>query len=96
MPEVPSAWRALSIPVRTSAAAAAHYRRVLGIGFESGRAATIGDQAIRLAPATETSRPVVDLAGEPDSPALDVVRFGIRWRRRRPDRSRMARVSRRP
>ncbi len=55
------------------------YGTVLGIAFAEGRRAVIGAQSIRLREGAGT--PVVELAGEPGTAPLEVVRFGVRWRR---------------
>jgi catechol 2,3-dioxygenase-like lactoylglutathione lyase family enzyme len=72
----------LTLPVEDLATAVAEYDRVLGLatGPDGIR---VGDQRIALvARAAAALEPVVDLATEPGTPSLDVVRFGIRWRRR--------------
>lgn len=72
----------LSIPVEDPEVVAGRYRHVLGIPFGLDRRAVIAGQTIRLAFASEDPHPVVDLVAEPGTEPLDLVRFGIRWRRR--------------
>lgn len=90
----------LCLPVADPAAVAARYRETVGVAFDArhrataGSRATGGGQAIELrAPAAgEDLVPLVDLTAEPGTPALDVVRCGIRWRRRADDPVRDASV----
>jgi hypothetical protein len=70
---------ALELPVADAAETAHEYGRVLGIAFTDGWRSAIGTQVIVLRPGG--GRPVVKLAGEPGTAPLDVVRFGVRWRR---------------
>jgi hypothetical protein len=70
---------ALELPVAGAAAVAEAYGTVLGIAFSEGWRVAMGDSCVVLREgATE---PVVELAVEPGTPALVVVRFGVRWRR---------------
>ena len=70
---------ALELPAPDPAAVADAYGTVLGIAFSEGWRAAVGEQAILLHPGA--AEPAVTLAGEPGTEALDLVRFGIRWRR---------------
>ena len=69
----------LGLPVSSPDAIADGYGRVLGIAFSEGWRVAIGDQSLVLVPGGE--QPVVELAVEPGTPPLDVVRHGVRWRR---------------
>jgi len=72
----------LSIPVGDPAAARDRYERTVGLRFERTGRATIGGQVIELRTASRGGTlPIVDLAGEPATPPLDVVASGVRWRR---------------
>ena len=67
-------------------AAADRFGTRSGIEVDAGRPRSVGGQAIRSSPAdAASSMPIIDLAGERGLPALDLVRFGIRWRRRAAD-----------
>jgi hypothetical protein len=70
---------ALELPVADALEVAHEYGRVLGIAFTESWRSAIGSQSIVLRPGGEL--PVVELAGEPGTAPLDVVRFGVRWRR---------------
>jgi hypothetical protein len=70
----------LSIPADDHAAVADLYRSTLGVTVGHDGGAIVGSQTIRLLAAAEP--PVVELEGDAGTPALDAVRFGIRWRRR--------------
>jgi Holliday junction resolvase len=72
----------LAIPCPDPDAVAARYRRVLDLEVGADRQVTVGGQAIRLTSAGDHPHPVVDLVAEPGTQPLDLVRFGIRWRRR--------------
>ena len=69
----------LELPVRDAEAVADRYAKELGIAFSEGWRAAIGDQSIELVP--DGSEPVVELAVEPGTPAIDALHLGIRWRR---------------
>ena len=71
----------LTIPVADPAGTAASYRDVLGIDVGADGSMVVGDQVIRIAAISDTPLPVVGLIAAAASPALDVVRFGIRWTR---------------
>ena len=75
---------ALTIPVPDVRAAADRYRDELGIDLDAAGATRVGGQAIALVQADEggAGTPVIDLGGERDAPTLDLVLFGLRWRRR--------------
>lgn len=70
----------LGLPAADPSAVARIYRATLGIEFSASWRAIVGSQSIGLVPDT-VGLPVVHLAGEADSPTLDLVRVGIRWRR---------------
>jgi catechol 2,3-dioxygenase-like lactoylglutathione lyase family enzyme len=70
---------ALTIPCPDPAAAAERYRDAVGIDVTADGSAALGDQLVRLTP--PGSEPVVALTGEAGSPAMDIVRFGVRWTR---------------
>jgi hypothetical protein len=76
----------ISLPVRDAGTAAAAFSRAVGLALgPAGRGwrGRVGPHAVELRPtATVRALPVVELAGEAGSPHLDVVRFGVRWRRR--------------
>ncbi len=71
----------LEIPVAHPRATAAAYAAVLGVELDEAGRCVVGGQAIRLR-AADGAPPVVGLAADPGTPALDLVRFGIRWSRR--------------
>ena len=70
---------ALELPMADPAAAADAYGRVLGIAFSEGWRTAVGEQAVVLRADTPGTAPVVHLLGDPRTPPLDLVRFGIRW-----------------
>ena len=70
----------LTLPVADRVAATARYEAAVGMAFDDAGRARVGGQAIALRP-VPGGPPVVDLVGDPGSPALDIVRFGVRWRR---------------
>lgn len=70
----------LTLPVADREAAAARYEGAVGVAFDQDCRARVGEQAIELHPAS-SGPPAVDLVGDPGSSVLDVVRFGVRWRR---------------
>ena len=69
---------------RSGIRSADRYRDELGIGIDPAGSTRIGGQVISLVPADDSAggTPVIDLVGERGSPTLDLVLFGIRWRRR--------------
>ena len=69
---------AIEIPVAHPRATAVAYAATIGVVFDEGAQSVVGGQAIRLRPA-DGAPPVVRLAAEPGTRALDVVRFGLRW-----------------
>lgn len=73
----------LELPVADVADAEARYRTTLGITFDPGCRAEVGGQGIVLREAgPAATEPVVVLAGtDAGAPSLDLVRFGVRWRR---------------
>lgn len=77
----------VELPVPDVAAAAARYQATLGILFDGAGRADVGGQAIVLraaagdAPEDGSDLPVVDLRAEAGTAPLDIVRFGVRWRR---------------
>jgi hypothetical protein len=71
----------LALPVGDATAVAARYASVLGLGFGEGWRAAVGSQWVALADDGTVSSPVVHMAGEAGTPALDVAQFGVRWLR---------------
>lgn len=72
----------LTLPVTGPAAVLAEYAAILGLRAGPD-GIDVGGQRISVVGATSaTPEPVVDLVGDPGTPPLDIVRFGIRWRRR--------------
>jgi catechol 2,3-dioxygenase-like lactoylglutathione lyase family enzyme len=69
----------LELPVTHAHAVAREYGTVLGIAFSEGWRAAVGPQETVLRPGG--GEPVVTLTGEPGTEPLDLVRFGVRWRR---------------
>jgi hypothetical protein len=69
----------LELPVRDPDAVADLYARDLGIAFSEGWRVVIGGQTIVLS--TAADHPVVQLVAGPGTAPLDVVLFGVRWRR---------------
>jgi len=69
----------LELPVADAAAVAGEYGTVLGIAFSEGWRAMVGEQQLVLREGG--GEPVVGLAGEAGTEPLDLVRFGLRWRR---------------
>jgi catechol 2,3-dioxygenase-like lactoylglutathione lyase family enzyme len=70
----------LDIPVEDPAVAAGRYATEIGLTFDEAGEARLSGQRIRLRP-LDGRPPVVTLAVEPGVPPLDIVGFGIRWRR---------------
>jgi hypothetical protein len=70
---------ALELPVPNVAATATAYGQALGIEFAEGLQTAIGEQAVRLRTGAPGEPALVQLRGETGTPALDLVRFGIRW-----------------
>jgi hypothetical protein len=70
---------ALEVPVADPVTAADAYGRVLAIAFSEGWRTAVGDQEIRLRSGSQADPPVVHLRGDPGTPPLDLVRFGVRW-----------------
>jgi catechol 2,3-dioxygenase-like lactoylglutathione lyase family enzyme len=70
----------IEIPVDDPDAAMGRYGAEVGLRFDAAGEARVGDQVVRLRPA-DGAPPVVRLAADPGSPPLDVVGFGLRWRR---------------
>jgi hypothetical protein len=71
---------AVELQVRDPAPVAERYGRTLGVAFSEGWRAAVGEQALVLSAAGEVA-PVVELAVATGTPAVDLVRFGVRWRR---------------
>ena len=74
----------LELAVRDPSAAAARFEQWSGLGFGHDLAASIGAQIVRLRPSggDRDPHPAVTIeATNPETPALDLVRFGVRWRR---------------
>ncbi len=74
----------LELAVPDTTAAAARFERWCGLGFGPDRVASIGAQTVGLRPADgRHDLPIVAIAASgPAAPALDLVRFGVRWQRR--------------
>lgn len=68
------------LPVADREAAAARYEGAVGVAFDGEYRARVGGQGIELSQSPSVA-PLVDLVGDPGSPVLDLVRFGVRWRR---------------
>ena len=71
---------ALELPVADHEQVASEYRAVLGLAFDQGWRAVVGEQSVVLS-GEAGGKPVIELAGEPGTAPLDVERFGVRWRR---------------
>lgn len=69
----------LEVAADDAVATAEAYGTVLGVAFSEGWRVALGDACVVLREGA--SEPVVELAVEPGTPPLDVVRFGVRWRR---------------
>jgi hypothetical protein len=69
----------VELPVRDAEAVALEYGAVLGIAFSEGWRAAVGEQWVALREGA--GEPVVVMDGEPGTADLDLVRFGVRWRR---------------
>ncbi len=70
----------IEIGVDDPAATIGRYATEIGLPFDDAGEARIGDQWIRLR--ATAAPPIVDLAVEAGTPPLDIVAFGVRWRRR--------------
>jgi hypothetical protein len=70
----------LVLPVADPDAVAGTYRREVGLDATNG-SALVGVQAIALTRGRAGATPIVSLVADAGTPALDVVRFGIRWLR---------------
>jgi hypothetical protein len=71
----------IELPVADPRIAMADHGSEVGLRFDDAGLARVGDQWVRLR-AADDAPPVVDLTGERGTRELDVVRFGVRWRRR--------------
>jgi len=71
----------IELPVADPASATASHGTEVGLRFDAAGTARIGGQSVRLR-ASDGAPPIVDIAAEPGAPELDLVRFGVRWRRR--------------
>ncbi len=69
---------ALELPVPDPAATADRYLATVGVDFDTNRRAVIGSHEIRLRGA-DGAAPIVALAAEPGTPALERVLVGVRW-----------------
>jgi catechol 2,3-dioxygenase-like lactoylglutathione lyase family enzyme len=69
----------LELPVRDPEPVAERYGRILGIALSERWRVAVGGQCIVLA--GEGGPAVAELSVEPGTPPLDIVRFGVRWRR---------------
>ncbi len=70
----------LEIPVEEPAVTSGRYATEIGVAFDDAAEARAGSQWIRLRP-LDGRPPVVELLVDPGTPPLDVVGFGVRWRR---------------
>ncbi len=73
--------RRLELPASDPAAVDAEYATVLGLAADADGVVFAGDQALALRRAADIPAPVVHLEAEAGvaAPAMDLVRFGIRW-----------------
>jgi hypothetical protein len=71
----------IDLPVADPAGAMGTQARDVGLRFDETWAAQVDGQHVRLR-AADGEPPIVDIVAEPGAPVLDVVRFGVRWRRR--------------
>jgi hypothetical protein len=71
----------LELPVADRRTAAAEQTSEVGLEFDGDGVAGIGDQWVRLR-STDGGAATADITAEPGTPELDVVRYGVRWRRR--------------
>ncbi len=69
----------LHLPVADMGRVVDEYGAVLDVRFDAAWRADIGSQSVVLL--SGDGPPIVELAGEPDTPPLDLVRFGVRWQR---------------
>jgi len=69
----------LELPVADAAAVGGEYGSVLGISFSEGWRARVGEQELVLREGGGELE--VELCAESGTGPLDLVRFGIRWRR---------------
>jgi hypothetical protein len=72
---------AITLPVEDRATVRVRYQHEVGVDVRGDGTAVVRDQGIRLVRAHDAALPAVALAGDPGTPALDLVRFGIRWTR---------------
>lgn len=72
---------ALELPAGNLEVAVARHAATVGLAFDRSASIIVGTQTIRLR-AADGEPAVVELSAEPGTPVLDVVRFGVRWRRR--------------
>jgi Glyoxalase-like domain len=70
----------IEIPVEDPHATMARCATEVGLVFDDAGVARVGSQRIRVR-AADGEPPVVSLTGSPGTPAIEVVGFGIRWRR---------------
>ena len=70
---------ALHLPVTDAGRVVDEYGAVLDMSFDPAWRADIGSQSVVLL--SGGGPPIVKLAGGPDTPPLDLVRFGVRWHR---------------
>ena len=71
--------KSLHLPVADTGRVVDEYGTVLDVRFDAAWRADIGSQSVVLL--SGDGPPIVELAGEPDTPPLDLVRFGVRWQR---------------
>jgi Glyoxalase-like domain len=70
----------LEIPVDDPAAATSLYATEIGVLFDDAGEARAGSQWMRMRP-LDGRPPVVQLVVDPGTPPLEIVGFGVRWRR---------------
>lgn len=71
----------IELPVADLPGVVASHQAEVGLRFDDAGSARVGDQRVRLR-AADGEPPIVDIEGEPGTPQLDLLRFGVRWRRR--------------
>ncbi len=71
----------IELPAADPATTMRDHVREVGLRFDDRDTARVGAQRIRVR-AADGEPPIVDIVAEPGTPTLDVVLFGVRWRRR--------------
>lgn len=84
----------IELPVADLAGAMASHAAEVGLRFDEA-AARVGEQLVRLR-AADGQPPIVDIVAEPGAPRLDVIRLGVRWRRRSLGQGENASIAGRP